>query len=132
MIAYDNKLFDPPALILPVTVTGVVNSRPRARLQAIIDTGADVTAIPANLEHKLYLYAVDRLQIEDVRGIATQVNTYDVRLAIAGQTAKEIEVILTSLELVVLGRDWLQDYYLLLNGPEQNFLLSSAPIIETK
>jgi hypothetical protein len=132
MIAYDNNLFDPPALILPVTVTGVVNSRPRARLQAIIDTGADITAVPAYLESKLYLYAVDRLQLEDVRGITTRVNTYDVRLAITGQPAKKMEVILTSLGLVVLGRDWLQDYYLLLNGPEQSFLLSSTPIIEVE
>jgi len=131
MIAYD-KLFDPPALVLSVTVTGAVNSRPRARLQAIIDTGADVTAVPAYLERKLYLYAVDRLQIEDVRGIATRVNTYDVRLALVGQTPKTIEVVFTSLEFVVLGRDWLEDYYLLLNGPEQNFLLSSMPIIEAK
>lgn len=131
MIAY-NELFDPPALVLPVTISGVVNSRPRVRLQAIIDTGADVTAVPAYLEPKLYLYPVDRLQIEDMRGIMTQVYTYDVRLAITDQSPKAMEVIFTSLDLVVLGRDWLEDYYLLLNGPKRNFVLSKTPIIEIR
>jgi hypothetical protein len=43
-----------------------------------------------------------------------------------------MEVILTKLPLAVLGRDWLQEYYLLLNGPEQNFLLSQTPIVEER
>jgi hypothetical protein len=29
----------------------------------------------------------------------------------------------------VLGRDWLENHYLLLNGPEQRFLLSEKPIL---
>jgi hypothetical protein len=129
MIHYDNS-FDPPAFTLPVILTGVINIRPRARVQALIDTGADLTAIPAYLENRLHLYRYDHLQVEDVYGVKTPAYTYKVRLTVAGYTTKAMEVVLTSLNFVVLGRDWLQDYYLLLNGPEQNFLLSSTPIIE--
>ena len=39
MIPYDTN-FDPPAIVLPVTVTGVVHRRPRFEAPALIDTGA--------------------------------------------------------------------------------------------
>lgn len=39
-----------------------------------------------------------------------------------------MEVILVPFPFVVLGRDWLQDYYLLLNGPKGQFRLSESPI----
>jgi hypothetical protein len=41
MIPYDTN-FDPPAIVLPVTVAGVVRRRPRLEAPALIDTGAMV------------------------------------------------------------------------------------------
>jgi predicted aspartyl protease len=55
MIPYD-KGFSPPAIVLPVTLTGVVQIRPSANVQGLIDTGADVTAVPASLKEQLGLY----------------------------------------------------------------------------
>lgn len=133
MIAYDRNV-QPPALMIPVTLTGVVKARPKVTIQAMIDTGADITAVPALLKDKLRLYQFGRLQLEDVRGIKAPVYTYEARLGIAGQGSPALEimeVILAPFPFVVLGRDWLQGYYLLLNGPEQQFLLSARPIIET-
>jgi hypothetical protein len=118
MINYD-KSFDPPAFTLPVVLTGNINTRPRVRIQAIIDTGSDLTAVPAYLENRLQLYPFDHLQVEDVHGIKIPTYTYKVRLTVAGYMTKTIEVVLTSFDFVLLGRDWLQDYYLLLNGPEE-------------
>ncbi len=43
--AYDTQ-FDPPAPVLTVLLTGVVRRRPQIRLPALIDTGADITAVP--------------------------------------------------------------------------------------
>jgi hypothetical protein len=39
-----------------------------------------------------------------------------------------MEVILTPYPFVILGRDWLQDYYVLLDGPGQQFQVSSNPL----
>jgi predicted aspartyl protease len=71
MIPYD-KGFSPPAIVLPVTLTGVVQTRPSANVQGLIDTGADVTAVPVSLKEQLGLYPFSRLQMEDARGVARQ------------------------------------------------------------
>jgi hypothetical protein len=34
-------------------------------------------------------------------------------------------VVLTPFPFVILGRDWLQNYYMFLNGPEQEFALGT-------
>lgn len=60
MISYDEN-FDPPALIVPATLSGVVQERPTVNVQAMIDTGADITAVPAQLEESLSLYPFSRL-----------------------------------------------------------------------
>jgi len=127
MIPYD-KTHDPPAPMLSITVSGVVRSRPRVTVPALIDTGSDITAVPAELAEKLRLYEFGRLQIEGVHGVTSPVYTYEARLAHAERTAREIEVILTHLPFVILGRDWLQNYYLCLNGPDQRLQLSDKPL----
>jgi hypothetical protein len=39
-----------------------------------------------------------------------------------------MEVVLTPYPFVILGRDWLQGYYVLLDGPGQQFQLSRDPL----
>ena len=40
-----------------------------------------------------------------------------------------MEVLLTPYPFIILGRDWLQNYYLLLDGPGQQFQLSETPLL---
>jgi predicted aspartyl protease len=127
MIPY-NTQFDPPAMVLPVTVAGVVHRRPRIELSALIDTGADVTAVPESLVERLKLYPVGRLQLEDANAVKTSIFTYEANMAMIGEPAKKIEVIVTPYPFVILGRDWLSDYYVLLDGPGQQFQLSKNPL----
>jgi predicted aspartyl protease len=124
MIPYDTN-FNPSAIVVSVIVAGVVHRRPQAELAALIDTGADVTAIPEAFVDRLKLYPFGRLQLEDANAVKTPVFTYEARLALTGQSAKKMEVVLTPYPFVILGRDWLQDYYLLLDGPGQQFYLSN-------
>ena len=42
MILYDT-IFEPPAIIIPLTVAGVVRRRPQLEVSALIDTGADIS-----------------------------------------------------------------------------------------
>lgn len=128
MIPYD-KSFEPSAIVVPVTLTGVVHDRPQVTVQAIIDTGADISAIPNYLEERLRLYPFSRLQMEDARGHQEPVNTYEVKIMVADYRSLTMEVILVPFPFVIVGRDWLQDFYLLLNGPEQRLLLDDSPIL---
>lgn len=120
--------YDPPAPILTAVLTSVVHRRPQVRLPALIDTGSDLTAIPGTAVKRLRLYAVGRLQVEGINAQVTTTDIYTVRLAITDQTVREMEVVQTEQPFVILGRDWLEPYYLLLNRPERNFQLSHTPL----
>lgn len=128
MIAYDDS-FDPPAILVPVTISGVGQKHDSVNIQALIDTGADVSALPEDISTELGLYPFSRLQMEDARGHTEAVYTYEANVAVAGQHSVIMEVILLPFPFMILGRDWLQDHYLLLNGPEQRFLISDRPIL---
>lgn len=127
MKSYDTN-FDPPAIVTSVTVAGVVHRRPRIEAPALIDTGADITAVPESFVERLKLYPIGRLQLEDANAVKTPVFTYEAYLALMGEPVKKVEVISTPYPFVILGRDWLQDYYVLLDGPNQQFQLSSVPL----
>ena len=128
-VRYDVN-FDPPAPMLSAILTSVVRRRPRMRLADLIDTGADMTAIPNTVVKRLRLYAVGRIEIEGVHARVQTVDIYTVQMVVAGQPPLEMEVVQTELPFVILGRDWLAHYYLLLNGPDQTLLLSDIPLIE--
>ena len=125
MITYNDD-FEPPAPVLPITVAGVVRSRPRIDTIALIDTGSDITAIPSELAEELQLYPFSRVQIEDVSAKKIPVLTYAVRITIANLPMQEVEVILTRLPFAVLGRDLLNEFYLQFEGPERQFQISTT------
>jgi predicted aspartyl protease len=124
--------FDPPAAVLLATLFGVIHARPRLQLPALIDTGADLTAVPVAAIKRLNLYEVGQVGLENIQAQVVLSNVYAVRIIVAGLPARELEVVQTEQSFVVLGRDWLQEYYLLLNGPEQHFWLSQSPLAVTK
>jgi hypothetical protein len=130
MMPYDTT-FAPPAPVVPVYLSGIVNTRPRIRISALIDTAADVTAVPSFLVNRLKLYPVGYAQLEGIEAVKTPVFTYKVRLILADQIISPLEVVLVEYDFVVLGRDVLADYYLLLNGPEATFDLKISPIVAT-
>lgn len=128
-IPYDEQ-YDPAAPVLSATLSGMVRQRPLTRFSALIDTGSDMTAIPVSAVKRLRLYAVAQIAVEGIHAQAEMVDIYMVRLSIANLPAREMEVVPTEQPFVLLGRDWLESYYLFLNGPENNFLLSDTPLLE--
>jgi predicted aspartyl protease len=92
MILYDT-IFEPPAIIIPLTVAGVVRRRPQLEVSALIDTGADITAIPDTFVERLKLYPIGRLQLEDARGAKTPVYTYEAALTMNAGAARRLEVV---------------------------------------
>jgi predicted aspartyl protease len=120
MIAY-STVYEPPAPILSVTVASTRNRRLRQTLNALIDTGSDITAVPVETVERLRLYAIRRLQFEDLHGNTSILFTYKVRLTIGDLAIPELEVIPTGLETAIIGRDLLNRYDLHLYGPRQVF-----------
>lgn len=129
MIEYDHR-FDPPAPVVQVTMRHIVQQRRRFTTAALLDTGSDVTAIPASLVQRLQLIPFSRLQLEDVSGETRTVLTYALHLTIGELTLPRLEVIQTGLDQAILGRDVLNHLYVLLNGPELAFSLSATSLLD--
>jgi predicted aspartyl protease len=98
-------------------------------MSALLDTGGDVTAIPRALVNILRLYKVGQIQIEGVEGAPNIFHLYAVKLKLNGITIPRVEVIATDLDIVVVGRDVLNQFYFLLNGPEQTFDLRQTSFL---
>jgi hypothetical protein len=105
--AYSSE-FDPPA-ILTATLSGVIHSRPRLTLPALIDTGADMTAVPETAVSRLRLSAacacqplapvsrlrlfeVGRITVEDIGGRLSVMDIYTARLSVDSLGVQEMEV----------------------------------------
>ncbi|PWU18972.1 MAG: hypothetical protein C5B50_07690 [Verrucomicrobia bacterium] len=89
-------------------------------LPAQLDTAADLTAVPANVLQDLGAVALDSMKVAGFDGILRTAPTYVVRLAIRGCEPVTVEVIKTPDEsFILLGRDVLNQYRIILDGPQQ-------------
>ncbi len=114
-VTYTNT-FDPPAPVLQVEVIANSNS---TSLTALVDTGADITAIPAQVAQDILPAPVGQIRIEGVTG-EDIVPTFGVMLRLNGAvTVGPVEVILVDFDFIVLGRDVLNEFILILDGPKQ-------------
>ncbi len=120
MIPYD-RAFDPPAPVLAVEVANPMRPRRRQSVSALIDTGSDITALPATLVNSLRLSSTGRLRLEGVESRSRWVVTYSVQVTVADVTIARLKVVPVAFEFGVLGRDALKSFHILLNGPESVF-----------
>ena len=126
MIAYDTG-HNPPAPMAQVTIANVVQRRRHRNAAALLDTGSDITAIPRSLASEIQIYPIGRIRLEDVQAQTQKALTYAVQLTVVDLIIPRLEVILTGLDYVILGRDVLNCLYMLLNGPEAAFDLLTTP-----
>jgi predicted aspartyl protease len=119
-----NELFDPPAPVLPLKLripapSGWVN------LVALVDTGADLTVIPADVAER-YLAVAGAIRIIGVTGAAEEATLYWSEVAI-GNWHHRVLLAGFGAEAIV-GRDVLNRLNLTLEGPSRT--LSLAPITD--
>ena len=119
---------NPPAPLAQVTIANVMQRRRHRNAPALLDTGSDITAIPRSLASEIQIYPIGQIHLEDVQAQTQKVLTYAVQLTIADLMISRLEVILTGLDYVILGRDVLNRLYVLLNGPEAAFDLLTTPL----
>lgn len=109
----------PPAPVLPVRVAGPGGGG-AAATPALVDTGADMSVIPARLAKDLRLPVVGELRVRGVTG-SQRVSLYGVELDVAGITvAVQAAAMGTHM---LLGRDVLNRWTLRFRGPEETLEL---------
>jgi len=113
-----NRAIDPAAPYLSILVTNPYQLILQNTLEAKLDTGADVTALPAISISNLALSQANWLEVSGFASESEFVPTYEARVEVAGQ-AIHLEVVAYSENYALLGRDFLNHLRLLLDGPAQ-------------
>ena len=114
MYNYDSR-FDPPAPVFPVQVSSPVS--PALTLSAFVDSGSDATVIPRSIIQNLRLR---RLRYARVQGFGSGVErspVFSLLISVERHEPEIIEVIAWDEDYVLLGRDIINHWQVLLDGP---------------
>jgi hypothetical protein len=124
---YDRAKFYPAAPVIEVSLSIPSQAgMPSVAVQALLDSGADMTVIPHKLVDQLQLRLVDVTQTSSYDGVQREEIIYSVRLSVpsVGSYGTTLRVLSSKLDFVLLGRDVLNDWELLLDGKNQVLRIS--------
>jgi hypothetical protein len=109
----------PPAPFVYVTLRNPVTGTEQRDVPAQLDTAADRTLLPDTLVQALALPQVGAIPIGGVGGIIQTMPSYPVEVAVHNLPGRIVEAVGSASESwVLLGRDILNAYHLLLDGPQ--------------
>ena len=115
----------PPAPFVLVILSRPDGATTTTDLPAKVDTGADRTVIPADLASQLALEEVERLTFVGLADEQIELPIYAVRLVVRDLAPIVLEVAASAGEPhVLLGRDVLNRYRLVLDGPNGKLEIS--------
>ena len=114
----------PPAPYVLVSVGRPDSTAVAADVPAKVDTGADRTVIPVALAEQLKLDEVERREFEGLGGHKVTMPIVRLRLTIHGCPALEVNAAAIDGEpRVLLGRDVLNNYRMVLDGPNSKLVI---------
>lgn len=110
--------FHPPAPAIPFGL-GLPNEiTPRRNLWGQVDSGADVTLIPASILNEIGAKLADRRIMLGANGTRQQVNRYYVVIHLPTGITYGVRAIATQNDSeILLGRDVLNQWRVVLDGP---------------
>lgn len=117
---YSNT-YRPSAPALAVEIAHPGASETSVTLTFKIDTGADITTIPQNILLQLQVPPCREVLAIGYDGQEARQRTYLVRLIVAGNTYAYQEVMATSGDQALIGRDLLNRWVIMLDGPNESF-----------
>lgn len=128
MVRYNySKSVDPPAPFVHVAIGSPGLKKTAADVPALLDCAADRTVIPSSVVEQLGLVQIDEVSIMGFSGHVVVSPTYLAELTIRQLPAVTVEVIADSDEpYVILGRDVLNSFRVLLDGPNLVVEIQSA------
>ena len=113
-----NEEQEPAAPFVYVTIAGIDGTTGEARVPAQVDSGASRTVIPLAVATDLGIQRVRELAIAGLGANVLMLLTFLLRLRVHDFEGLDIEVIADRSEpFVLLGRDVLNRYRCLLDGP---------------
>lgn len=122
MPSYDRS-FNPPAPVAEVIILHPVIPARRSILPGKLDTGADLTVIPQQLVTQLRLTPKGRVWTRGYDGAYSQRPIFYVRMQIEGFVLTSVRCIAIDRRDVLLGRNVLNRFLLILDGKKLFFEL---------
>lgn len=117
---------DPPAMILSMKV-GCIDGPLPLSVDVMIDTGADMTVLPAQLVQDLGVKQRGHIDVWAAFDKEPEKrDTFLVKLQLGSGPVIEIEVLASDEDTGLLGRDVLNDFILVADGPKELFELTSS------
>ena len=118
---YDQENFNPPAPVMEVSLSIPTGQSVILKLPALLDSGADITVIPEWIVQQLQLRYVDEIIASGYDGIPKQTFVYSVKLIFNDLGDFIVRAIPSNNDHVLMGRDILNRWSLLLEGRKKIF-----------
>ena len=115
--------FEPPAPVVPLVVRAP-GGADWVSVDAKIDTGADVCALPRHVARRLDLPAVRVARATGFSGGSVEMIVYAADVDLDGTRIEAVDVLVTERPYALLGRNLLRRAVLHLHGPRETLELS--------
>lgn len=119
--------FGPPAPVLEIFLSSPgVSVSPSAPVEALVDSGADITVIPRKFIENLQLKLVDQLLAVGYEGVPSEklADVYSVKVFIRDIGDYIVRVISSNDDYALIGRDIINSWDLYLRGKTSTFEIS--------
>lgn len=116
---YSNEGFGLPAPCMDIKIKKIWDKE-NLQVNAELDTGADITSIPKDILKKIDIPAKGSEEITDYNGKKHKRKLYFICLEVNSKKFEQ-DVIETENDKILLGRDILNSFVLLLNGKRKFF-----------